>query len=134
MNIPSGLKCLFNVLLFILVGVGGFLLGKYQTEEYASKLMMNQLYGSASTSLYLRVRLLKTLHSGQIDQGEDMLEKLIDADLSTLALYKKIPPNQRNSEIIDSIRSAKEYRKAFPQHLVHPNIANSVKTALDLAE
>jgi len=134
MKIPSGPKCLFNVLLVTLVGVGGFLLGKYQTEGYAGKLMMNQLYERASTSLSLRVKLLKTLHSGQLDKGEDMLEKLIDADLGTLSLYKKVPSNQRNPEIIESIRSAKEYRKMFPQHQVHPNIANSVKTALDLAE
>ncbi len=96
--------------------------------------MMNHLYKTASISASQRVNVLKLLHSGQIDKGEELLEKLIDFDLAKLTLYTKVPPNQRDRGIIDSIRFVKEYRKMFPQHQVHPKIANSVKMTLDMAE
>jgi len=134
MNFSNRSKLIFCVILFILSCAGCFLLGIYQTKKYVAKIMMNQLYESAATSLSLRVKLLKMLRSGQLDKGEDMLEKLVDVELDTLVLYKRIPSSQRSPEIIESIRMAKDYRKMFPQHQVAPNIANSVKSALELAE
>ena len=134
MKISNRSKIVIVGIGFILFGIGCFLLGQYQTQKYVAKLMMNHLYETASISVSQRVTLLKLLHSGQIDKGEEMLEKLVDVELGTLALYSKVPPKQRDSRIIGSIRSVKEYRKMFPQHQVHPNIANSVKMALDLAK
>lgn len=134
MNFSTGPKIVCNGVLLVMIGVGGFLCGHHQSSAYSGKMITNQLYENTPSSLATRVQLLKMLRSGQIVQGEDMLEKMIDADLRTLVLYKKMPADQRNAEIIESIRSVKEYRRMYPQHHVHPAISESVKMALDLAE
>jgi hypothetical protein len=122
--------------LFSIIAVGAFgvRLGYHQATKRIDELMMNLLFHESAISLSTRIKLIEKFRSGQTEKGMDHLEKLIDVELATLAMYEKVPKNKRDALIIESIRAAKEYRKKYPQHQIQGNVQNSVKRALELAD
>jgi len=117
---------------FCLVGVGGFIIGSHLAQDKLNKYFTKLNYTANATEIISDVKLLKLIRSGKVDEAVELLETLLDVNLSGLALYDKIAPNERDKEIIDAIITAKRYRVAYSLHKVNQKLDDSVNKTFGL--
>ncbi len=84
---------------------------------------------TASTTL-VHVCLLEYLRSGANDKAEDILENVLDNDLSGLGVHLS-KPQGLTDEMKGAALAAKKYREKYPMHKVHQNLAESVHRVLE---
>jgi hypothetical protein len=84
---------------------------------------------SSEGGVYMEVRLLENLRSGDNTKAIATLESQLDRNLISLGL---VPEQRRKERTLKALRVAKEYRERFPRATDHPQVDASVQRTLDL--
>lgn len=127
------LRILYIVIVILLLGMAvkiGVQVGSKAEREKLDKVYLSSYGGLTATEAIVHVRLLEHLRSGSNDKAEEMLENMLDNDLSGLAVHLS-EPQGLSDEMKDAVIRAKEYREKYPTHKVSSNLANSVQRVLD---
>ncbi|MDD2272626.1 MAG: hypothetical protein PHP95_13415 [Desulfuromonadaceae bacterium] len=119
---------LFGMWVLILVG---YRVGSQKTSDY----FLRQAMESELTSLRTNIKVAEQLKSNQKEKAEELLETLIDVDVSSLGVQvnqKTFAPMRK--EILASINEAKVYRTKWtsPTHTVNKNLKSGVDAAFGM--
>ncbi len=118
----------------LISGVAGFRLGCKYTQKKINKYYSSIMFESSATDLKFKVKLLEHLKNNEVKKTENLLEFWVDTNLSFLSSYENISPKDRNKDIISAVMLAYVYRKNYPDHRVNPELSESVRRALNLAQ
>jgi|SRR6185369_3388741 len=116
---------------FCLSGIAGAYVG---SNTIAKSLLMSEL-GTSVTSLNSNLKVIELLKKNEKEKAEELLENLIDVDVSSMGVHagNKFFTQNRN-EIIEAIHRAKAFRSKWPNasHTINPNLRNGVEAAFKL--
>lgn len=99
----------------------GYVIGKKQSNQ--TIVVLSSTYDdSVATNLINNVKNLEYLQNGKIDKSRDLLETLIDFDVSYLNVKLKDKKYAlfKDERILEAIGYAKKYRKQYPEHQPKP--------------
>lgn len=124
----------------ILLGIAVFLAGVFAgggvTARFADEFIAQivEMEGDSNSmssegGIYMGVRLLDILRSGDNTKAIAVLESQLDGNLISLGA---MPEQRRKERTLKALRVAKEYRVRFPRATHHPEVDASVQRTLDL--
>jgi hypothetical protein len=112
-------------------GVIGYRVGSFRAMDELFKLEL----GTGMASLSTNLKVAELLKSNQKEQAEELLERLIDMEVSSLGIHARNPQFESTKQkIIDSIHKAKDYRQRYPSptHKINENLKSDVEAAFKL--
>lgn len=112
-------------------GVIGYRVGSIRTMDELFKLEL----GTGMASLSTNLKVAELLKNNQKEQAEELLEKLIDMEVSSLGVHAGNPHfKATRQKIVDSIHKAKDYRQRYPSptHKINENLKSGVEAAFKL--
>ena len=112
-------------------GAIGYRVGSIRTMTELFKLEL----GTGMASLNTNLKVAELLKNNQKEQAEELLEKLIDMEVSSLGVHAGNPQLESTKQkIIDSIHKAKDYRQRYPSptHKINENLKSNVEAAFKL--
>lgn len=115
------------------VFVGGGVTARFADEFIAQLGEMEAESNSISSEggVYMGVRLLNILRSGDNTKAIAVLENQLDGNLISLGA---MPEQRRKERTLKALRLAKEYRERFPRATHDPEVDASVQRTLDLVD
>jgi hypothetical protein len=114
-------------------GVIGYRLGSIRTMNELFKLEL----GSGMASLSTNLKVAELLKTNQKEKAEELLENMIDVEVSSLGVHAGNPQFEATRQkIIDSIHKAKDYRQRYssPTHKINENLRSGVEAAFKLGK
>lgn len=124
-------KIILPFLAGVLVFVCGLYLGYSKSAKQSANVNVSATYDdSISIKLKNEVKLLKHLNDGEIDIAKDMLETLLDADVSYLGV-KLLKTNTAEKNVLDALTEAKEYRQKYSAHKPNKAVSKTVEETFE---
>jgi hypothetical protein len=109
----------------------GYSVGSKKTSDY----FLRQYMEGNLTNLHSKIKVAELLKTNQRDKAEELLETLIDVDVSSLGVevnLKLYTPIRQ--EILQAIKETKTYRTKWtsPTHAVNKNLKSGVDAAFGM--
>lgn len=109
----------------------GYSVGSRKTSNY----FLSQYMEGSLSNLHSKIKVAELLKTNQKEKAEELLETLIDVDVSSLGVEVNLKPyTPIRQEILQSIKEAKAYRTKWtsPTHTVNKNLKRGVDAAFGL--
>jgi hypothetical protein len=120
----------------ILAGIWVYTMVGYRNRSNrAVDFFIRQEMSSNLISLSTDIKVAELLKTNQKEKAEELLEKIIDAHVSSLGVQvNQKPYAPMRQEILQSIKEAKAYRTKWtsPDHRVHENLKHGIDAAFGM--
>ncbi|MDD5277856.1 MAG: hypothetical protein PHR16_17500 [Methylovulum sp.] len=116
--------------MWVLVMIG-YSVGSRKTSDY----FLRQYMESNLTTLRSKIKVAELLKTNQKEKAEELLETLIDVDVSSLGVEVNLKPyGPIRQEILQTVQEAKAYRTKWtsPTHTVNKNLKRGVDAAFGM--
>lgn len=126
------LLCIIAILvgMWVLIMIG-YSVGSRKTSNY---FLSQHMEGSLS-NLHSKIKVAELLKTNQKEKAEELLETLIDVDVSSLGVEVNMKPYAPiRQEILQLIKETKAYRTKWtsPTHTVNKNLKRGVDAAFGI--
>lgn len=111
------------------------MLGYRAGRKKATDFFLQQYMEGNLTTLRTKIKVAELLKTNQNEKAEELLETLIDVDVSSLGVEVNMKPYAPiRQEILQSIKEAKAYREKWssPTHKVNVNLKRGVDAAFKM--
>lgn len=119
---------LVGMWVFIMIG---YSVGSRKTSDY----FLRQYMEGNLTNLHSKIKVAELLKTNQKEKAEELLETLIDVDVSSLGVEVNLKPyTPIRQEILQTIKETKTYRTKWtsPTHAVNKNLKSGVDAAFGM--